>query len=275
MAAEPRELLAASLGVSREQLARMLVEYGENDLAGRALSFSDDEMARIGTLGAYYAFSEDAIAVGGSMGGARALALATVDVVDRSGRNLRPHHNSDRDVCWGFSEQPSEADTAGDRELRSHAQQRQIPADETKRILDILDPPAWGPAPPDATPERKRCHELRTKPLKQFTAGDLRFMIERQVSLNRLVGRAINRLRTDPLLKAEDHPGDLLTSVLGVDAAFWEPQFDLEVEARKIAEHLRGQPEMQPGLRKLINTFIREHPQRSTDHIPGRMSRSL
>ena len=39
-------------------LAGMLRKHGEDDLAERALSLSDDELARIGTLGAYYAFSD-------------------------------------------------------------------------------------------------------------------------------------------------------------------------------------------------------------------------
>src|SRR6202012_1300004 len=79
----------ARLGVSREVLASMLRQHGEDDLAVRALVLSDDELARIGTLGAYYAFSEDAMALGGSMGGARALSLATIDVLETTGRALR------------------------------------------------------------------------------------------------------------------------------------------------------------------------------------------
>jgi hypothetical protein len=79
----------AMLRVSRETLAGMLREHGEDDLAERALFFSDDELARIGTLGAYYAFSEDAMALGGSMGGTRALSLATIDVLEDTGRDLR------------------------------------------------------------------------------------------------------------------------------------------------------------------------------------------
>jgi hypothetical protein len=45
-----------ALGVKREVLARMLGEHGEDDLALRALSLSDDELARIGTLGGYRVF---------------------------------------------------------------------------------------------------------------------------------------------------------------------------------------------------------------------------
>jgi hypothetical protein len=71
----------------------MLREHGEDELAERAPSLSDDELARIGALGGYYAFSEDAMALGGSMGGARALSLATIDVLEGTGRDLRRHHS--------------------------------------------------------------------------------------------------------------------------------------------------------------------------------------
>ena len=79
----------AKIGVTRETLAGMLRQHGEDDLAEHALSLSDDELARIGTLGAYYAFSEDAIKLGGSMGGSRALSLASIDVLQNTGRDLR------------------------------------------------------------------------------------------------------------------------------------------------------------------------------------------
>jgi hypothetical protein len=39
----------ATLGVSREVLAGMLRKHGEDDFAERALSLSDDELARIGS----------------------------------------------------------------------------------------------------------------------------------------------------------------------------------------------------------------------------------
>jgi len=39
------------------------VAHGEDDLAERVASITDDELTRIGRLGAYYAFSEDALAL--------------------------------------------------------------------------------------------------------------------------------------------------------------------------------------------------------------------
>ncbi len=39
------------------------------------------------------------------MGGARALSLATIDVLEDSGRDLRRHH-SERETSWGLSGEP-------------------------------------------------------------------------------------------------------------------------------------------------------------------------
>jgi CDI immunity proteins len=195
----------AKLGVSREVLAGMVRKHGEDDLAERALSLSDDELARIGTLGAYYAFSEDAMALGGSMGGTRALSLATIDVLEDTGRDLRWSRTEWEREGSSF-DRFAEGDVVRDRELRRHAAEQQIPADESKRTLDTVDPPAWGPALSDATSLIRRCHELRTKPLRDFTVEDLRIVIGQQVALNRLVPIALDRLRPDPLMEGDCYP---------------------------------------------------------------------
>jgi len=245
------------IGVKREVLAGMLRQHGEDDLAERALSLSDEELARIGTLAGYYAFSEDAMALGGSMGGTRALSLATIDVLEGTGRDVCRHY-SEREVAWGMSVEPDAAERAQDRELRRHAAERQIPADGSTRILDVLDPPAWGPASQDATPVIKRCHELRTKPLRDFTIEDLRIMIAQQVALGRLVALSLDRLQPDSLVD-DDFPADLLAVLLQVDRVFWEQSPDLDVEARKLTERLDERFELEPGLRELIKTFIQDH----------------
>src|ERR1700729_2077109 len=207
----------AMLGVSREVLAGMLRQHGEDDLAERALSLSDDELARIGTLGAYYAFSENAMALGGSMGGTRALSLATIDVLEETGRDLRWSRTEWERKGSSF-DRFAAGDVVRDRELRRHAAEQQIPADESKRTLDTVDPPPWGPAPSDATSLIKRCHELRTKPLMDFTVEDLRIMIAQQVALGPLVALSLDRLQPDVLV-GDDFPGDLLASVLQIGRA--------------------------------------------------------
>jgi hypothetical protein len=248
----------AKLGVSREGLAAMLHEHGEDELAEGALSLSDDELARIGTLGAYYAFSEDAMALGGSMGGSRALSLAAIDVLENTGRDLRLSRTEWERQGSSFYEF-AEHDVVRDRGLRRHAAEQQIPADESKRTLDTVDPPAWGPAPPDAMPLITRCHELRTKPVQDFTAEDLHIMIGQQVALRPLVQLALDRLRPDSVIEDDDYPTDLLASVLRVDPAFWERSPDSDIEVHKLAVGARERFKLAPELRELIETFNRDH----------------
>ena len=120
----------ARLGVQRDTLARMLRSHGEDGLAERAASISDDELMRIGRLGAYYAFSEAALALGGSTGGTRALSLASIDVLDGSGRDLRRHH-TDAELAWGSPKEADASERVRDRELRLHAAEKQLPGLES------------------------------------------------------------------------------------------------------------------------------------------------
>jgi hypothetical protein len=119
----------AQIGVQRDTLATMLRSHGEDDLAEHAVSLTDDELTRIRTLGAYYAWSDDALALDGrgSMGGARALSLATIDVLEDTGRDLRRHH-TDGELAWGWSEEPDMSERTRDRELRLRATEKQQPA---------------------------------------------------------------------------------------------------------------------------------------------------
>jgi hypothetical protein len=106
------------LRVRRDTLARMLRSHGEDELAERALLVTDDELKRIGELGGCYAFSELAMATGGSMGGARALSMATIDVLEGTPRDLRwPRSELERELGWYDL---SDAEFARDRALRLH-----------------------------------------------------------------------------------------------------------------------------------------------------------
>jgi hypothetical protein len=114
----PREDLRRvdQIRVRRETLADMLRSHGEDDLASRALSLTDLELKRIRELGACYAFSERAMATGGSMGGARALCMATIDVLEGAPRDLRwPRTELQREMGWYDL---SDAEIARDRTLR-------------------------------------------------------------------------------------------------------------------------------------------------------------
>jgi hypothetical protein len=121
----------AQIRATREVLAGMLLKHGEDGLAERVASITDDELARIRTLAAYYAWSKDALALGGSMGGTRALSLATVDVLDPTGRDLH-RSRTDWELQFHSTESWSEADTARDRSLRANAIREQRPSDDPR-----------------------------------------------------------------------------------------------------------------------------------------------
>jgi CDI immunity proteins len=192
------------------------------------------------------------------MGGTRALSLATIDVLEDTGAicaEPAPRASFRAAAPTGSLR----GNLVQDRELRQHAAERQIPPDESKRTLDTVDPPAWGPAPPNATFRVRRCHELRTKPLRDFTVENLRTMIGQQIALKHLVPLALERLQPDPLVGGDDYPGDLLASVLRADAALWEWSPDLDVSLHNLIEDLDERPELDPSLRELIETYERDH----------------
>ena len=88
--------------------------------------------------------------------------------------------------------------------------------------LDELDPPAWGPPSSSDTGLVIRCHELRRKPLHEFTAEDLRVMIGQQIALKHLVPLALDLLERNPRVEGDYYPGDLMSTVLSVDPAYWQ-----------------------------------------------------
>jgi hypothetical protein len=87
--------------------------------------------------------------------------------------------------------------------------------------LDQVDPPAWGPAPDDASSLVRRVHALRTVPLSELGIDDLRVLISQDVARETTVPIAVGMLRYRPLLEGDFYPGDLLLSVLRVPESHW------------------------------------------------------
>jgi hypothetical protein len=124
--------------------------------------------------------------------------------------------------------------------------------------LDVLEPPAWGPAPAAATFLAARCHALRRTSLDQFTVEDLRLMIGQQIGLLHLMPLALEQLAIDPLVGGDYFPGDLLESVLRVDRVFWERQTALASSLSAVIASLDEElTNMQSPLGELIREFQR------------------
>ena len=64
-------------------------------------------------------------------------------------------------------------------------------------------------------------HQLRHKPLEQFTVADLQIFIGQNMSLGFLLPIAIESLQDDPLVEGDYYQGDLLNAVLGIKPSFW------------------------------------------------------
>jgi Sulfatase len=92
----------------------------ERDLAERVLTITDAELDRIGELGAYYAWSEEALELGTGMGGTRALCLATIDVLERNMRDLHQTRTY-RELECGLTPGLSDVELAQENPLRLRA----------------------------------------------------------------------------------------------------------------------------------------------------------
>lgn len=100
--------------------------------------------------------------------------------------------------------------------------------DRTKTLTE-LEADDWGEPEFDSSLVI-RCHKLRYKPLKDFTAEDLRLLIGQNFSLGYLMPIAIECLKEDLFAEGMYYPGDLLNNVLSVEASFWLQNEELKRE---------------------------------------------
>jgi hypothetical protein len=111
--------------------------------------------------------------------------------------------------------------------------------------LDALDPPPWDSPPTDATTLIRRCHNLRRKPISEFTVEDLRLMIGQRIALAHLVPLALAHLDIDPLAEGDFYPGDLLTVVLHVQPSFWQQNPMLASQLHRALDRLPDETDPQ------------------------------
>ena len=88
------------------------------------------------------------------------------------------------------------------------------------KTLTQLEGEDWGP-PTNGSYVVTNGHRLRYKPLTDFTAEDLRFMLGQQISLPLLMPMAIDVLEVEPFAEGDLFPGALLAMALRVDPRFW------------------------------------------------------
>ena len=106
------------------------------------------------------------------------------------------------------------------------------------------------------------CHQLRRKPLVEFTVEDLRIMIGQQISLPILVPLAVEALEINPLAEGDFYAGDLLSAVLKIQNTFWIDHPDSSQRMRVVVRNLR---EMMPSIaeadRSTVERLLQESAQ--------------
>ena len=106
---------------------------------------------------------------------------------------------------------------------------------DRSKTLQELEGEDWG-EPAFESGVVENAHRLWRVPLREFTAGDCRFMIGQQIGLEYLIPIALEHLRIDPLVEADCYRGDLLRAVLRADSPFWLASPQLRAEATELCE---------------------------------------
>lgn len=107
-------------------------------------------------------------------------------------------------------------------------------ADRNSTTLTELENHDWGPPTYDSHLVQT-IHQLRYKPIEQFTDGDLRICLGQNVGLVFLVPLALARVESEPLLEASFYPGDLLVALLQAESDFWNRQTHLARQLSVVA----------------------------------------
>ena len=87
--------------------------------------------------------------------------------------------------------------------------------------LEELENEVW-PAPEIDSYLVATCHQLRKKPIEDFTTEDLRIMIGQNIGLHFLMPKALSVLEDNPLAEGDFFPGDLLRNATSVGSSFFD-----------------------------------------------------
>lgn len=108
------------------------------------------------------------------------------------------------------------------------------------------------------------CHELRRKPVEQFTVGDLRIMIGQNIGLKHLMPKALDVLKRTPFVEGDFYPGDLLANVISAERDYFQNNPELTCELANICKTTIQQVDrneielysLKEDMRHWLTTFI-------------------
>lgn len=125
--------------------------------------------------------------------------------------------------------------------------------DDGTLSLEQIEKASWGNAPEGATKLIRDAHELRRKPVRELTAGDLRLLLSQRVGVEVLTPEALRVLRHDPLAEGDYYPGDLLVAVLKLPTSYWDAHPGELAAVQRIAGSVE---DADAELRGDINRFL-------------------
>lgn len=97
-----------------------------------------------------------------------------------------------------------------------------------KSTIEDIEQDFGGQQPENTSNLVSTIHQLRQKNLNEFTVEDMRIAIGQNVGLPILLPIAFDFLGEDICSEGDNHPADLLLSVLNVSHAFWESHIELQ-----------------------------------------------
>jgi hypothetical protein len=98
-------------------------------------------------------------------------------------------------------------------------------------------------------------HQLRNKPLKDFSVEDLRLLIGQNFSLDILIPLAIDKLKDNILAEGDFYPGDLLKSVLDSDTSYWKKHTDHWLAIKNLFSENKNVFEIDNSYKQIRNSF--------------------
>ena len=127
---------------------------------------------------------------------------------------------------------------------------------DRSKTLDELEGVVWGPPTFDSSLV-VTCHRLRTLPLSDFTAENLRIMLGQHISVPLLLPLAVEFLRGDPFTAGDFYPGDLLTVTLqAADAGSYEKAHLVEIARAALSELSVREQDDYPGPFEPIHAIL-------------------
>jgi hypothetical protein len=132
-------------------------------------------------------------------------------------------------------------------------------ATDRNKTLQELEHDDWGEPKYDSHLVTT-CHQLRQKPLKDFTVADIRIMVGQGIGLELLAPMALEELERNPFAEGDYYAGDLLKCLLdGTPRDFWSSRPELSLRMSQVLSSVeKGMNGLPEADRETLTGALRE-----------------